>query len=443
MSKPLTIVEFRASNVKRLKVAHIKPDGAAVVLGGKNGQGKTSVLDSILYALGGKDFVCRQPVRKGEESAEVVLDLGEIIVRRTFTPDGSSNVTVSSREGARFPSPQAMLDRLTGRLSFDPLGFARMKPADQADTLRRSVGLDFSALDAERTQVFAERTIVNRDGQALRVRFDSAAFYEGAPLEEQSTADVLARRDAALEQNKANAALRQRAKDAHRDHVDATKAEIAAADAVQETQEEIHRLQQVLETQKAAHKTAVEALTTARNHAVEIETQATAVVDVDTKPFDAELGQVEQTNAKTRANLEHARLKERLDEKRAESTAKTTRLEAIDKEKAKAIAEAAMPVPGLAFDETGVTLNGLPFDQASQAEQLRVSVAMGFALNPRLRVLLVRDASLLDAESLALVEQMAAERGGQVWLERVEQDGATTVLIEDGTATAVAPALAK
>jgi hypothetical protein len=111
----------------------------------------------------------------------------------------------------------------------------------------------------------------------------------------------------------------------------------------------------------------------------------------------------------------------------------TQEIEAIDQKKADAIAAARMPVPGLGFGADGVvTLNGLPLDQASAAERLRVSVAIGLAMNPRLRVLLIRDASLLDRESMRQVAEMAKAAGAQLWVERVEVDDQTTVLIEDG-----------
>jgi hypothetical protein len=89
-------------------------------------------------------------------------------------------------------------------------------------------------------------------------------------------------------------------------------------------------------------------------------------------------------------------------------------------------------VDGLSFDDSGVLLNGLPFSQASQAEQLRVSVAMGFAQNPELKVLLVRDGSLLDGNSLNLLDQMARDHDGQVWIERVGEGDQCAVIIEDG-----------
>lgn len=451
--KPLTILELTASNVKRLRAVHIKPDGAAVVLGGKNGQGKSSVLDAIQMALGGKDSAPRVPVRKGEEKAEIVCDLGEIIVRRTFTAEGGTSLTVSSREGARFPSPQAMLDRLTRQLTFDPLAFSRMAPAEQSETLRRMVGLDFTALHEEHAKVYADRTDVNRDGKVMAARFATMPQYPDAPAAEVSSAAILAEQEKVTKEHGARLAHAMAANEA----VDAKKrdavAALAAADRAEaeahhaeafrdQTVEEINRLRTLLVKQEDESKSKRGAAGVARAKAEKAQAEAQhltheRVAPPDLAPFRVRLAEVDATNAKVRANAARSAAEEALNAKRAESARLTARLDAIEKEKAAAISAAAMPVEGLGFDASGVTLDGFPFEQASQAQQLRVSVAMGFAMNPRLRVLLIRDASLLDTESLAMVTKMAEDAGAQVWMERVEQDGATTVLIEDGNATAV------
>lgn len=466
-SKPLTIVELTASNVKRLRAVHIKPDGAAVVLGGKNGAGKSSVLDAIEMALAGERSIPRAPVRKGEERGEIVADLGEIIVKRTFTAGGGTALTVTNREGARFPSPQAMLDKLTGSLTFDPLAFSRMKAEQQSETLRRMVGLDFAALDAERAQVFAQRTDVNRDGKAMAARFATMPQHLDVPEAEVSMADILAERDAAVRRNaeavdrvqssnRANDVKRRQAADIAQGHLRAVEAVRAAGEQVEtwqemvtRTEEEIARLTNLLAAQRrtveahlATRHEKVAAAKVLEERAATARAEVAALIDerppaLDLAPFAARIAAVEATNAKVRANAARAAAEEALNAKRAESLRLTARIDAIDQEKAAAIAAAAMPVEGLGFDADGVTLDGLPFEQASQAQQLRVSVAMGFAMNPRLRVLLIRDASLLDTESLAMVTKMAEDAGAQVWMERVEQDGATTVLIEDGNATAV------
>lgn len=96
------------------------------------------------------------------------------------------------------------------------------------------------------------------------------------------------------------------------------------------------------------------------------------------------------------------------------------------------LASAKFPVPGLAFDAEGVTLDGIPFKQCSQGQALRVSVAIGLAANPKLKVLLVRDGSLLDAKGLQLLAEMAAAAEAQVFVERVGDGKECQVVIEDG-----------
>jgi recombinational DNA repair ATPase RecF len=120
----LKLVELRAENVKRLKAVRIKPDGNIVQITGRNAQGKTSVLDSIWYALQGR-AKCDRPIRDGAESAEVEVNLGDLIVKRKWTDKGSY-LSVENLEGAVYKSPQAILDKLVGELTFDPLAFTRM-----------------------------------------------------------------------------------------------------------------------------------------------------------------------------------------------------------------------------------------------------------------------------------------------------------------------------
>jgi hypothetical protein len=83
-----------------------------------------------------------------------------------------------------------------------------------------------------------------------------------------------------------------------------------------------------------------------------------------------------------------------------------------------------------------VTYRGLPFDQASSAEQLRVSVAIAMAAHPKLRVLRIKDGSLLDERSLAMLEEMAEAADYQVWVERVDTSGAVGIVMEDGAIVA-------
>lgn len=416
---PLTIVQLTASNVKRLKAVTIRPDGAAIVIGGRNAQGKSSVLDAIAMALGGAAAVCPDPVRHGEQRAEIVVDLGELVVRRTFDPAGGSKLEVTTPKGAKFGSPQAVLDKLCSKLAFDPLAFARATPKEQAETLRKLVGLDFADADKARAEAYASRTQANAKTKALATR--AAAMPDlGAPVPETSIADVLKERDEAGRKNAANAAARSKADAARR--------------ILEARQAELNRLQKMVAEAEQQVDAAFDAADKAGLAAVDL-------VDDDLAQFDAQLQQADATTKRNAQAKERARLIAERDESDAAAKALTDQIEKIDEWKRDQIAAAAMPISGLSFSaDGGVTFAGVPFEQASHAERLRASVAIGFAMNPRLRVLLVRDASLLDEDGLRLVAEMAEQAGAQVWLERVERDAQTTVLIEDGqVVAAVAP----
>lgn len=422
----MKIVKLTASNVKRLRAVEITPDGNTVVVSGRNGQGKTSVLDAIAYALGGKDLICKEPVRRGEKSAEVVCDLGDVIVRRKFTAEGTTTVTVEGKDGARFPQPQSKLDALIGSLSFDPLAFSRMDGKGQSETLRKLLGLNFTAADGQRAKLYEQRTEVNRDGKQLRARFDAMPAAVEAPETELSSAEIMAEMDAAQAVREQNNNFRSNANAAAAEH-DRAKAQLDAANATV-----ADLTQQLADAKEAVKKDGVTA-DFARALDAQLRAEVERLVDPDLQPFKDRISTLEDTNRKVRNTVARAALAAELETALAKSAALSAGIDEIDAKKQADIAAAAFPVDGLGFDgEGGVTLNALPFDQASSAEQLRTSVSIGLAMNPGLRVLLIKDGSLLDAQALAALASMADELDAQLWIERVEDEGAT-VVIEDGS----------
>ena len=147
----MKIIKLTAENVKRLRAVEITPDGTVQVITGRNAQGKTSVLDAIWLALGGgaasRETV--RPIRDGEDHASVTLDLGDLTVTRTWTGDKTS-LSVKAADGAKYSSPQGVLDSLVGRLSFDPLEFTRLSGRDQVSALLDIVSLDVDLDDLAR-----------------------------------------------------------------------------------------------------------------------------------------------------------------------------------------------------------------------------------------------------------------------------------------------------
>lgn len=400
----MKIIELRATNVKRLKAVEITPDGTMQVIGGRNAQGKSSVLDAIWLALGGgkASKETTVPIRDGETKASVRLDLGDLIVTRSWTQKGTT-LKVENADGAAYSSPQAMLDGLVGQLSFDPLAFTRLSAREQRQALLKLVDLpvDVDALDTKRQLAYEDRTEIGRQGKALG---DVPAIDDDLPKVERSASEIVAKIRAAEDHNRNVAAWRRQ--------------EYQAGDEAAEATRQIEALQSTLERLEADRIAAKEWLKSNSEH--------------DTAPLEAELATVEDTNARIRANNA---AKEKLAAKtklRKQYEAATREIDALDQQKADALAKATFPVDGLGFDEQGVTYQGVPLSQASSAEQIRVSLAMGMSLNPKLKVLMIKDGSLLDADSMAAIREQVAEKDYQLLIERVGNADKGAVVIEDG-----------
>lgn len=403
----MKILQLRAENVKRLKAVEITPDGNTVLISGKNAQGKTSVLDSIYMALAGaagKKHVAN-PVRDGEDHAEVTVDLGQYLVTRTWSADGRSALRVTNAEGFKASSPQAMLDELLGELSFDPLAFSAQRPKDQVETLLGLIDLPFDPdkLDADRAEAYEARTILNRQVKEYEGRLAGLAV-DGDPQPVDTEALV-----AELDE----AARVQRIHDqAHNDYAVAIDALNAADVAVLAA----------LEAQKAA-----QARVDAASAALEVLPDL-----IDPEPIREKLRGADEVNALVRRRREYDSVADELAGLRSESKKKTDLIDMLDKTKADALAAAKLPIKGLGFTADGVTYQGVPFRDCSAAEQLRVSVAMAMAMNPTIRVIRITDGSLLDSDNLALIEKMADDEDFQVWIEVVDDSGEIGFYIEDG-----------
>jgi regulator of replication initiation timing len=419
MRNDMRIIQLTAENFKRLRAVQIKPDGNIVQITGRNAQGKTSCLDAISTVLGGAGQTCRAPIRKGQEKAKIICDLGDLTVTRTFTATGGGTLTVANKEGARFTSPQAVLDKLVGRLSFDPLAFSRMDSNHQLETLKTIVGLDFTKDDSRRADLYEERTAVNRELKAREAQLARVPEHTGTPDKEESIADLASEYARRQRVNTQNAAARREAETLTA-QLDRLRREYTSIEV------EIDSLRKRLTAKN-------DEIQTATRQADERTAAVAELKDEDVAEIQTRMSAAEELNQRVRQNADRAKLAASISDLSAKSDSLTEQIGSVDAGKTEKLAAAKFPVDGLSFDETGVTFGGLPFEQASSAEQLRISVAIGIALNPKLKVLLIRDGSLLDADSLKLVAEMAADSDAQVWVERVDDTRKVGVVIEDGS----------
>ncbi|HUV87511.1 MAG TPA: hypothetical protein VMX79_10410, partial [bacterium] len=310
---------------------------------------------------------------------------------------------------AEYPTPQKLLDGLFGKIAFDPLAFARMKARDQLGALLEVVdlGLDLDTLAVERKVLFDNRTDVNREAKRLEGAIAKLPPWneDRVPDELVSAVDLISQ----LEELSAKTAQAVRADNSRR----RLSAEIGAAEAKLES---LH----------------------AEYNNLENDAQNIGLWDDEIAALHAQVANAEEVNACVRVKKQYFELEGQLHAAHGAMQSVTAQIQAIDDRKTTALASATFPVPGLSFNEDGVLYDGRPLEQASSAELTRISTAVAMAANPKLKVVIIHDGSLLDDDNLHIIAEMAAADGYQIWIERVDESGEVGVIIEDGMVVATA-----
>lgn len=408
------IIELRANGFARLTAVSIRPDGALVQITGKNQQGKTSVLNAIWTALKGRAVAPIQPINTSSEEARLRVDLGTMVVTRTFKRTKGNEFThdlkVTMADGSRVGTkPQAMIDAMLGDLSFNPLEFSKLPAKDQFERVKQLVpGFNFEENAKGRADAFVARTAANTKEKTARARADGIVLPPGPKPKPVDSTKLAAQLQAAVAANKSKAdqrALRQR-----------------DADEVEEKLNEAERLRAQAATLEQEATDQLEAM----------KKMPLVGDDVDTDAIAGQLASADGIRRVVTLHEDRERLEAEADEAKRLSATLTAFIEETDKERHAAIAKAKMPVKDLSFGDDEVLLNGLPFSQAGTAEKIRASVGIAMALNPDLRVMLIDEGSELDSSSRALVTEMAEKNGYQVWMARVDETGKVGFVIEDG-----------
>lgn len=410
------IHQIHIANFKRIEGITVQPKGAVTKVKGRNGAGKSSFIDALQAVLGGEKMRPDHPLRAGAKKGEVQIEFGEYIATLRITETGNSYLSVTGQDGQPVKGgAQAFLNKLIGPggLAFDPLAFAEtLSPKEQAAALMRAVGIDLAPIDAKRRELYEERTVIGRQRDAARAKIPLAPMRNDIPDEEQSAGRVAEK----LADWEARRGRFERAKEDHERAIDARN---LAAQAVENAKLALKQLEARLEEADRACRRAADAAANAMDDAPSVE--RLAELRADLRNIDALNALVREKKARREAEAEARRLAEQYDQL-------TDKLELIERKKAEFVAEAELPVPGLAFTEEGITLNGVPFNQASTAQKLRVGVAVALADRPELRCILIRQGSLLDAESMAALAELVEQHGAQAFVEVVSDDRELTIV---------------
>jgi len=425
------LIGLEAENIKALKAVKLALKGKSlVVVGGNNAQGKTSLLDCIAIALGGKKAEPEEVIRRGESYGKIVVDLDEVDIHpsRTdapiglkvtvvFTKKAGRKLILEAKDGFPFRSPQEIFDRFVSRLTFDPLEFIRMDKVKQVEIIREMAGIDFTELDGKYQGLYDERKDLNRDlknaeGAANKFDMGIATSLEGQIYESVDIPSLISQRDAIQEQNAKN---NDRVK-----KVDQLKKDLDAKEA---------RLDQLLKEIEPLRKEIAEM----SNRYCDWNERVKALVWAKTDEIDQHIALAQEINSLVeKKKFRDERLasikviKEKVD-------ATESQMEKIKEEKAKILHNAKYPVPGFRIDSEGLLLyNDLPFSQASGMQQIDVAIDMALAINPRLKLALVREGSIIDLDNLKRIHERVEAKGGKLIMERTGKGPEMSVIISEG-----------
>lgn len=435
----MKVLNLKVKHILGLKELDLDLDEGMILVGGANGQGKSSTLNALKMALCGKrgtDWP-EKALHDGEDEGEVVVTLSgdpslgedeqlkvhlEISQKRSGEID---KITIYDSTGEPAPNPRTLLSDLYSLRGFDPLDFARQKPADQRETLAKLVGVDLDAARVEYKSIYDERALVNREVKRLEIRVASSVWHDDVPEDLVDTACAV---------EKINKIRKENSELTHYTEVvnNYAKEQQRAIERVTKTEEKLRLVREELEANQIAFKESCKHHDDAKKHLLTMPDLQDDKIILDNIAFAAE------TNEKIRQNQACDTLKTELKIEKEKSGALTAALSEINESVDKQVREAEFPVSGMSIDKEGVLLNGNAFSDCSRSERITASCMVGIALHPTLQLFVCEDGSDLDTESIEILDSVMQEYGYTMLTEIVtrneEDERICKVVIEAGEA---------
>ena len=414
----IKITAFEAENVKRIKAVQLRPDETGLTLiGGRNNQGKTSVLDAIAWALGGNKYRPDAAQRDGSVNPphlRLRLSNGLMVERKGV----NSSLTVTDPTGRK--GGQQILDEFVEQLALDLPKFMQASDREKADILLRIIGVGdrLQALDRDIKGAYNKRTTIGQITTAKRKHADEMTVYEDAPDEPVSVSDLIRQQQEILARNGEN----QRKRDRLREIVAAKK----------RVQDELYRLDEQI-TQLTDRKSALKAEFAQAKADEEIATKTVAELhDESTAALEASIRNAEEINRQVRANLDHAHADAEAIEYAEEYKQLSSQIDQMRSDRMALLNGAHLPLPELDVQDGLLLYRGKHWRDMSGSDQLRVATAIVRQLNPACGFVLLDKLEQMDLQTLAEFGDWLTQEGLQAIATRVSTGDECQIIIEDG-----------
>ena len=409
--EPVKISALELENVKRIKAVALRPtENGLTVIGGRNGQGKTSVVDAISWALGGKRKQPSKPNRDGSATpAKLHVELNNgLVVERS-----GKNATLTVTDPSGKKAGQQLLNSFIEELAIDLPKFMVMTDNEKAQELLRIIGIggELDELDKKLSKLKRERLAKDKIAEEM-------PFYPDAPDHRVSPAELIEQQQAILAKNGENQRKREKVGiiRQQRDNLnmlcDSLNAQIMSLN------EELKRKTEELMKLTEDYQTALK-------DAADLEDEKTDEIEQSIANIDA-LNQKVEANERRKPALKDA---ESLND---DYQSCNSEVNAVEDQRKKLLETAKMPLDGLTVEDGKLVYNGAVWSDMSGAEQLRVATAVVRSLKPECGFVLVDKLEQMDPQTLAEFGAWAESEGLQVIGTRVATDDTCSVIIEDG-----------
>lgn len=407
----MKINRLEIENVKRIHAVMIEPskDGLTII-GGKNRQGKSSVLDAIAWALGGNKYKPTQAANADSTippRLKVIMDNGLVVERK----GKNSDLKVTDPEGQK--GGQQLLDSFVEELAINLPKFMEATGKEKANTLLQIIGVgpQLAELEQKEKSLYQERLYVGRTADQKEKFAAEQPYYPDAPEEPVSASELIREQQEILARN---GQRQQWAREYDKILADLEKNE-NAIDAYERALRDLKKERETLESKrKAAEKTPAE---------LKMES---------TEELERSIDNIELINRKVRANLDKAKAEEDAKQYRDQYTELTNALEDVRKQKAGLLDSADLPLPGLSVKDGELIYNGQQWDNMSSAEQMIVSTSIVRKLNPKCGFVLLDKLEAMDLDTLKEFGAWLEQEGLQAIATRVSTGDECSIVITDG-----------
>lgn len=409
----IKINKLEIENVKRVKATKFDPaDRGLTVIGGKNGQGKTSVLDAIAWALGGDRYRPSHAERDGSvlpPYIHVVMSNGLVVERK----GKNSDLKVMDPNGNK--GGQQLLNEFVEELALNLPKFMQSNSREKADTLLKIIGVgdQLRTLELQEQELYNKRHAIGQIADQKEKFAKEMTYYPDAPKEPISAIELIHQQQDILARNGSNQQYRNNLVQLQTEYAGV---ESRIADLTEKLKEQQDKKTALLESISAASKTVAE------------------LRDESTAEIEQSINTIELTNRQVRANLDKDKAEEDALQYKNQYDALSKELDDVRQAKTNLLQGADLPLPGLSVADGELLYNGYRWDGMSGADQLKVATAIVRKLNPKCGFVLLDKLEQMDMDTLREFGEWLEKEGLQAIATRVSTGDECSIILSDGYA---------